>query len=156
MNAHESLKNADEALKEHEEIASLTAGISMRPMLREHKDIVIIRRSHGRLKRNDVPLYSRPGSDKFVLHRIVRPTDNGYIIRGDNLYYNEFVRNEQIIGVLKSFYRDGKYYDCEKSMLYKLYTVYIRASYPFRRFWKLKLRPLLSRVKRLLLKYKKC
>lgn len=156
MNARESLKNADEALKEQEEIASLTSGISMRPMLREHKDIVVIKRACGRLKRNDVPLYSRPGSDKFVLHRVLRQTDEGYVIRGDNLYYNEFVKNEQIIGVLKAFYRDGKYYDCEKSIVYKLYTVYIRASYPFRRVWKLKLRPLLGRIKRLLFNYKKC
>lgn len=155
MNTRDDLKNADIALRESGEIAVLTAGISMRPMLREHQDIVIITRAEKKLKRNDVPLYGRPGSNKFVLHRIIKVTDGGYIIRGDNLYCNEFVKDEQIIGVLKCFYRSGKYYDCEKSAAYKLYTVYIRASYPFRRFWRLKLRPVLGRIKRLLLDRKK-
>lgn len=150
MNTQDDLKNADAALRENEEIAALTSGISMRPMLREHKDIVIIRRADKKLKRNDVPLYSRPNSDKFVLHRILKVTDGGYIIRGDNLYFNEFVKDEQIIGVLKAFYRSGKYYDCEKSTAYKLYKVYVRLSYPFRRLWKFKIRPVLSRIKHFL------
>ena len=90
MTAESNLKNAAEALSESEEISVLTAGISMRPMLREHKDIAVIRRKSGRLKRNDVPLYSRPGSEKFILHRILKVTPNGYVIRGDNLFKKEY------------------------------------------------------------------
>lgn len=55
----DDMMKAEEALKENGEFASLTVGISMRPMLREHRDVVIIGRVSGRLKKNDVPLYRR-------------------------------------------------------------------------------------------------
>ena len=146
-------KNADEALKSETEVAILTRGISMRPMLREHKDIVIIERVTRKLKKYDVPLYRRPNCDRFVLHRIVKITDNGYVIRGDNLLFNEYdVKDEDIIGVLKAFYRDGKYYDCATSKAYKAYIIINQVYSPFRRLWKLKIRPYLSKIKRLIFK----
>ena len=146
------LLNADEALRENEEVAVLTSGISMEPMLRQHRDIVIIKRIDRKLKKNDVPLYKRPGRDKLVLHRILKVTENGYVIRGDNLYIKEYdVKDGDIIGVLKAFYRDGKYYDCEKSRKYKIYVFLMRTSYPFRYFWKFRLRPFLGKIKRFIL-----
>ncbi len=144
--------NSYEALKTNEEIAVLTSGISMRPMLREHRDVVIIGRVSGRLKKNDVPLYRRAGSGKFVLHRILKVTEDGYVIRGDNLYRKEYdVKDSDIIGVLKAFYRDGKYYDCLHSRKYRLYVFLNRASYPLRYIWKIHLRPALGKIKRILL-----
>lgn len=131
------------------EVMVCTSGISMLPMLRNRRDMVVIAKVKRPLERHDVPLY-RLDSGKLVLHRILKVTDGGYIIRGDNLYFNEFVKDEQIIGVLKAFYRSGKYYDCEKSTAYKLYKVYVRLSYPFRRLWKFKIRPILSRIKHFL------
>ena len=153
MTAESNLKNAAEALSESEEISVLTAGISMRPMLREHKDIAVIRRKSGRLKRNDVPLYSRPGSEKFILHRILKVTPNGYVIRGDNLYKKEYdIKDENIVGVLRAFYRGGRYIDCEKSRGYKLYVFLNRTSYPARYFWRGLLRPTLGKIKRLIIR----
>lgn len=148
----DDMMKAEEALKENGEFASLTVGISMRPMLREHRDVVIIGRVSGRLKKNDVPLYRRAGSGKFVLHRILKVTEDGYVIRGDNLYRKEYdVKDSDIIGVLKAFYRDGKYYDCLHSRKYRLYVFLNRASYPLRYIWKIHLRPALGKIKRILL-----
>lgn len=145
----------EKALEQNKEVCSLTVGISMRPMLRQHRDIVIIKRVDGKLKKNDVPLYKRTGRDKLVLHRILKVTNDGYVIRGDNLYKKEYdVKDGDIIGVLKAFYRDGKYYDCEKSRKYKIYVFLMRASYPLRYFWKLSLRPFLGKVKRFILAQK--
>lgn len=50
-----NLKTAAQALCEQEEISVLTSGISMRPMLRQHKDIVVIKRTNGRLKKTMFP-----------------------------------------------------------------------------------------------------
>ena len=141
-------KNADEALETEPEVAILTRGISMRPMLREHKDIVIIERVTRKLKKYDVPLYRRPNCDRFVLHRIVKITDNGYVIRGDNLLYNEYdVTDNDIVGVLKAFYRDGKYYNCATSKKYKIYILLNQFCFPFKRTWRLKIKPFLSKIK---------
>jgi len=147
------LKNAHEVLKTEPEVAILTRGISMRPMLREHKDIVIIERLNRKLKKYDVPLYRRPNCDRFVLHRIVKITDNGYVIRGDNLLYNEYdVKDGDIIGVLKAFYRNGKYYNCSTSKSYKVYIVLNQLWSFLRRCWRLKIIPVLSKIKHFIFK----
>ena len=152
---HLDIYEIEEKLKNDEEVSSLTVGISMEPMLRQHRDIVIIKRIDRKLKKNDVPLYKRPGRDKLVLHRILKVTENGYVIRGDNLYIKEYdVKDGDIIGVLKAFYRDGKYYDCEKSRKYKTYVFFMRVSYPLRYIWKFKLRPFLGKIKRFILAQK--
>ncbi len=142
------LKNADIALAEEPEIAVLTRGISMRPMLREHKDIAIIERVTRKLKKYDVPLYRKKGCDRFILHRIVKITDKGYVIRGDNLYYNEYdVTDDDIIGVLKAFYRNGKYYNCATSKTYKLYIIINQFLFIFRALWWFKIKVILSKIK---------
>lgn len=147
MNEQETFVGADVALKEKPEIAVMTSGISMRPMLRQHRDVVIIERVTRPLKANDVPLYRRPNCDRFVLHRILKvKKGGGYVIRGDNLLVNEYnVKDEDIIGVLKAFYRDGKYYNCATSISYKLYIFYIRSTFIFRLSWRKYILPVLSK-----------
>lgn len=45
-----------------------TVGTSMEPLLRTRRDVVVIEKPAGRLKKYDVPLYRR-GED-YVLHRM--------------------------------------------------------------------------------------
>lgn len=141
-----------QALSERQEVHLLTSGTSMQPMLREHRDIVVIERVNRPLKRNDVPAYTVKPDMPYVLHRILKVTDKGYIIRGDNLFSKEFVTDSQIIGVLKAFYREGKYIDCAKSKKYKLYVAYIRLSYPAKKLWRFYIRPFLSKIKHTIIK----
>lgn len=151
--AETELKNADEVLKTQDEVMSLTRGTSMRPLLRQGRDIVVIKRPQFPLKAGDVPLYKVKSRKELVLHRILKVNNDGsYIIRGDNLYAKEHVAESQIVGVMKAFYREGKYFDCEKSRKYKIYIVLNRVSYPIRYFWKFKLRPLLSKIKHMIFK----
>ena len=145
--------NADELLEISEEVHVLTSGISMRPMLREHRDIAVVERVNRKLRKNDVPLYRRAGCEKLVLHRILKVTDNGYIIRGDNLYHKEYdVTDEDIVGVLKAFYREGKYYDCATSKIYHIYIILNRLSFPFRYSWIVKIKPFLAKIKHFIFK----
>lgn len=151
--AETELKNADEVLKTQDEVMSLTRGTSMRPLLRQGRDIVVIKRPQFPLKVGDVPLYKVKSRKELVLHRILKVNGDGsYIIRGDNLFAKEHVLESQIVGVMKAFYREGKYCDCEKSRKYKLYIFLNRVSYPVRCFWKLTLRPVLSKIKHKIIK----
>lgn len=144
---------ADKALLQNPEISVLTSGISMRPLFREHKDVVVIERVTRPLKRGDVILYRRKGWENFVLHRLIRITKKGLVIRGDNLYYNEYdINREDVIGILKAFYRGGKYCECEKSFAYKLYTQYIIISYPIRLVFTKCVRRPLGKLKRIIFK----
>ena len=144
--------NIEDAIQENGEIITSTVGISMYPMLRNRKDTVVIERVNRPLRKYDVPLY-RDKSGKLLLHRIIKVTENGYVIRGDNRYYKEYgVKESDIIGVLKAFWRKGKYYDCAKSVTYRIYVRLVCVSYPLRYIFKFKIRPVLSKIKKCLLK----
>ena len=145
--AETELKNAEELLKTQDEVMNRTKGASMRPLLRQGRDIVVIKRPQFPLKAGDVPLYRVKGKEELVLHRILKVRGDGtYIIRGDNLFLKEYVKESQIVGVMKAFYREGRYCDCEKSRKYKLYIILNRVSYPLRYLWKCMVRPMLVKV----------
>ncbi len=146
----ETMQSAGEALEVSEEISVLTWGYSMYPLFRPHRDITVIKRVDRKLKKGDVVLY--PGADgEFILHRIMRIRRDCFVIRGDHNYFTEYVSKDKIVGILKEFYREGKYVNCKKSFKYKLYSLYIGHSYGLRFFWKKKLRPFLGKVKRFIL-----
>ena len=84
------INDALNQLKTQESAAFFTSGASMRPLLRTHKDIVIIARPTFPLAVGEVPLYQKRGVDKLILHRIIGIANDGtYIIRGDNTYKKE-------------------------------------------------------------------
>ena len=95
-------------------------GVSMRPMLREGKDSVLLSPPPQRLKKYDIPLYRR-SDGKYVLHRIVKARDGVYTCVGDNQCRREHgVRHESVIAVVTAFNRAGK--DCSvESFSYRLY-----------------------------------
>ena len=147
-----NLQNDDviKALSNGEIIISHFTGTSMYPLLKSGKDRVVIAPVDSTLKKNDVPLY-KGDNGKLVLHRIIRAQKEAYVIRGDNLYRNEYnVTDEKIVGVLKGIYKGDKLYNCDTDFWYKLYVCFIRASYPFRYVFVMLLRPCLVRIKHFL------
>ncbi len=104
------------------EVSFTVSGTSMQPMVFDRKDTVTLKKATLPLKKYEVPFYRRDDG-QFVLHRIVKIQKNGnYTCRGDNQTVNEpDVRNDQIIGVLSSFERGGKFVDVKKSFKYKIY-----------------------------------
>ena len=83
-------------------------GDSMRPLIRQDRDILIIEKPQGRLKKYDVPLYKRDNG-QYVLHRVLKVREGDYVICGDNRYSKEYgITDRHIIGVLTAVVRDGK------------------------------------------------
>ena len=110
---------------------STTVGISMRPMLRNRRDRVIIRSTDGgRLSKWDLPLYKRPDG-KYVLHRVIEVRDGYYVIRGDNTYAKEHVPDDWIVGVMTEFYR-GERHVLATNRGYRRYAAFWQAVYPLR------------------------
>ncbi len=129
--------------------AFLTSGASMQPLLRTHKDIVVISKPHHPLSVGQVPLYKKKGVDKLILHRIIGvKTDGTYITRGDNTYHKEYIPQGDVVGVMTAIYRGGKYIDCAASKGYKIYVKLNGLFYPLRWLWKTKIRASLGRIKR--------
>lgn len=126
--------NAKSLLEQNGEISGRTVGKSMLPLFRSERDVAIIKKIDRKLKVNDVLLYRKKETDEFILHRLIKIDENGYVIRGDNKFNREInVTDDDIIGIMAAFERNGKYYECDKSSFYKLYVFYIRTSYPLRR-----------------------
>ncbi len=147
------INDALNQLKTQESAAFFTSGASMRPLLRTHKDIVVIARPTFPLAIGEVPLYKTKGIDKLILHRIIGIANDGtYIIRGDNTYRKEYVKQEDIVGVMTAIYRGGKHIDCANSKRYKFYVKWNKLMYPARYVWKTKIRAFLGKVKRKILK----
>lgn len=127
-------------------------GVSMRPMLRDKFDLAVVEKVDKPLKKNDVPVYRMP-SGKIIMHRIIKIKNGEYIIRGDNLLKKEYgITDDMIIGVLKGFYREKKYIDCEKNTGYKLYVFVWAHTFFLRYVWKRFLHPLASKIKHTIFK----
>lgn len=98
----------EEEIERHGRLVYTNVGDSMMPMLREKKDLLIVEKPQGRLKKYDVPLYKRD-SGQYVLHRILKIRKKDYVLCGDNRYRREYgITDRHIIGVLTAFVRDGK------------------------------------------------
>lgn len=83
-------------------------GDSMYPLIRQDRDLLIIEKPRGRLKKYDVPLYKRD-SGKYVLHRVLKVRAQDYVICGDNRYVKEYgITDRHIIGVLTAVVRNGR------------------------------------------------
>ena len=113
-------------------------GVSMRPMLRNRHDVIMVVPAVRELRRYDVALYRR--GEKYVLHRVVGRYENssekGYVICGDNCVTLEYVPRDNVLGVLSGFYRDGHRIDCEMSRGYHAYSKLWVALFPVRKVCK--------------------
>lgn len=129
-------------------------GTSMMPLLRENRDLMHIRKPQGRLKKYDVPLY-KTDDGRYVLHRILKVTENGYVICGDHCIHREYnITDKHIIGVLEGVTRDEKYIPVtDKKYLCYVHLwcdfFYIRIAIIW---FKQKIRGLLGRIKKLMIK----
>ena len=132
----------EEELEEHGKLIYTNVGDSMMPLLREHRDLIIIERPQGRLKKYDVPLYKRD-SGQYVLHRILKVRETDYVICGDNRSSREYgITDRHIIGVLTGFVRDGKTYTVNDTK-YRFY-VHLWCDFFFIRAGIIKLRSFLN------------
>ena len=97
-------------------------GVSMLPLLRQGRDLFTVRKKEAkRCKAGDVVLYKRE-PDQYVLHRIIKVRPKDYVILGDNCINREYgITDNDILGVMTGFVRDGKEYSIE-ALWYRIYS----------------------------------
>ena len=141
------LVSIEKALAENGSVLEVPVGHSMKPMLCDRKDAIVISRADRLPRCGEVILFRTP-SGKCVLHRVVGIRSGGLVTRGDNCAFSDgVIPRERVLGILDGFYKGEKYVDCNRSKRYRLYVFYIRASYPFR-FAAKGVRSTLSRLKK--------
>ncbi len=101
------MSSIEEELEQHGTLVLPNKGTSMMPLLRENRDLMVIeKKGPERCRKYDAVLFKRSG--QYVLHRILEVRDQDYYIVGDNCRKGDYVRDEQILGVLTQVVRDGK------------------------------------------------
>ena len=138
----------EEELARSGKVVYTNVGVSMMPLLREGRDLMVIHKVDvGKLHKYDAVLYKRPnvkGRGAYVLHRILRICPDGrFWIVGDNCISGEMVSAENIIGVLTAVQRGNKTVSVN-SFRMKLYVFLWCAPYPIR-FFILRVRNLFMR-----------
>ncbi len=142
-----------ELLKQDEKLVYTNQGDSMRPLIRQGRDLVVIEPIRGKLKKYDVPLYQRD-SGEFVLHRILQIRPDGYVLCGDNRWKREYgVQDRHMIGVLTAVIRDGRELSVD-DWRYRLYT-HLWCDFFFIRVAVVRGRNLFRRIRRYLVKRKR-
>lgn len=126
-----------EYLDKHETLTYRFKGISMRPMLRQEKDLVILRKYDGTgLKKYDVAMYNLFGNNRNVLHRVVEVKGDHYTFLGDNCWNKEErIPDSSIVAVLEAFIRDGKVIPVT-NLPYRIYSRVHYFLYPVRIGWR--------------------
>lgn len=111
----------EEEIRRNGKLVYTNVGDSMRPLIKQGRDLLIISAVNGRLKKYDVPLYKRD-SGQYVLHRILKVRKDDYVICGDNRWQREYgITDRHMIGVLTGVVRGGK----EISVHDKRYRLYV-------------------------------
>lgn len=125
----------EEVLEKKGYLTYTNVGVSMLPLLRENRDVMVIhKRGRERLKPLDAVLYVRPhvkGRGHYVMHRILKVLEDGYWIVGDNCISGEYVKEEQVLGILTGVIRDGRQIDF-RGLKYRAYLYLWCKPYPFR------------------------
>lgn len=120
-----------EVLEREGVLLSSTFGTSMRPFLKE-KDVAVIEKKEGRLSLYDIALYQ--SGEKLLLHRVVGVLEEGYLMRGDNTFSDETVKEEAVLGVMSERVRGGKSIS-SSDRRWKRHGKRNAESYPVRRFF---------------------
>ncbi len=132
-----------EELLAHGSYASVTRGVSMKPLFKTGRDMVIIKPPVAPLKKYDVVLYTGAGN-RYTMHRIIAVKETEYIVRGDNTFRREHVPKQNVIGILTEFNRKGKHHTTDE-LSFKIYSRFWHYLYPVR-FLLHKIRVLLGKI----------
>lgn len=98
----------EEYLNKNGTLAYTNVGVSMMPLLRQGRDVMVIQKKGAeRCRKYDAVLFKRRNG-QYVLHRIVKILESGYYIIGDNCISGEFVQEDQVLGILTEVVRKKK------------------------------------------------
>ena len=125
------MTNFKDELEKSGYIVYTSRGVSMLPLIRQGRDIIVIEKGVPPYKKYDAVLFIRENG-AYVLHRITKVLNNSsYYIIGDNCTSGETVNEDQIIGLLKEV-RRGKRIIRSDSLWYAVYARIVSLCLPWR------------------------
>lgn len=90
-------------------LRTVVCGISMHPFIRNQDVITIVPLDNHRLGVGEVVASIHPENGRLMIHRIIKRTKSGWLIKGDNCAKTDgVVAAENIIGLVTRIERNGK------------------------------------------------
>ncbi len=124
----------EEQLALHGVVYTTTEGDSMKPLFHTHGCTVKLVAYEGDAKCFDVILW-RDACGKYLLHRVVAVTEDGYITRGDNRRHNDPpITEAQVVARLEGYYK-GETFVPLTSRRYRMYVATWGRPNPVRGAW---------------------
>ena len=157
-----------EVLRREGTFVYTNVGTSMMPLLRQGKDLMVIRRREEPPKLWDAVLFERPNG-QLIMHRIVKQKvkdgQNIYLILGDNCIAGEWMPEAAIHGTLVEIRRKGGKIIRPADLNYRLYlalwakpyrlrTLLLKIKFKTKRALYLALRPIYRAIKKIFLRGK--
>lgn len=130
-------QTTEDFLRFHGTLIHHIKGISMEPLLRQGRDVVILKACQA-AHLHDVVLFKRRNG-QYVLHRITKVHLKSYEITGDNCMLPETVYPDQLLAVMTHFVRKGKKHSVDEPS-YLRYVKIWHSTYALRYLYNLRLR----------------
>jgi hypothetical protein len=133
MHLNDVIDVIEEVLASGGEFRLFPKGVSMRPLIVQGRDSVVLKRNDKEAaKKHDIAFYRRENG-AFVLHRVMKVHKDGtFDMCGDNQFEIERgIGREQIIGYVSVIYRKDRAISVSSPM-YKLY-VFLWTKMPLRK-----------------------
>ena len=127
-------------LKNGESVQIHPLGSSMIPFIYPGRDEVVISPLNKELRKYDIILFRSQETGVLTLHRIVDIKEQTYYACGDNQYYLEPVRKDQILGVVTEIIRNGKRINTDDTVYRSLAQLYINNKHLINTLRKLRIR----------------
>lgn len=117
VSTHDLFPIIEELLAQNRQAIFTVKGRSMLPFIGDNRDQVVLeKRDFTKLKKGDIILFQYDWG-KYVLHRIYNASDLGYQTIGDGLIsFDEWIRPNQVKGVVVKIIRKGKEIDCNSKI----------------------------------------
>ena len=121
VNTAEFMPIVEDRLRAGHSVVIAVRGKSMRPLLREGRDSVVLSPIVGEVKKFDILMYKR-ADGSYTIHRVVGVSNNGFTIVGDNQFvYENDVPKSSVIAVVSAIKRRGRTIDIGRPIL-RLYA----------------------------------
>lgn len=85
-------------------------GYSMSPFIRHNDIVTIVPSFQVPIDTGDIVAFSQPGTDRLLVHRVIKKAGRGFLASGDNIAKHDgLVLSEHIIGLVKKIERHGRH-----------------------------------------------
>lgn len=100
-------KTFEEILDQDGVLVYTCRGVSMKSLLKQNSDLLVIRKPDREFRNHDIVLFRT--NHKYLLHRIIKIEGDMITTAGDNNTFKDSrIHKDRIIGILSTIVRDGK------------------------------------------------